>query len=702
MHIKTSLSLLLYSGCALAQTAPSSAAPSVEIVATRDRARQQDTAAMTVVGREELLRYGDQSVADALKRLPGITIGGVQGRGGEIRMRGLGNGYTRVLLDGQPAPSGFSIESISPEQIERVEVRRVASAETGAQSIAGTINIVLRKSGPRPERDLKAALALSHDRATPDVSGQFSRKFDRLNASLGVVAVDARADIGPRDREEGFDADGSATLRRTAYARQVEHRPTINLTPRLAWTLANGDTLTSQNFLRFLALDMRTRAGERTSLGASTSFPDTSVVFRAHTSTQRSDLQWLHQMEEGARLEVQLGLSRFRRRATNDFEGAATVPADSVSRIVDSTAREDNWSMSGKWRLAPRGGHEPTLGWDAARGARTETRFENDSALAAAGMLETSSARLTRLALYAQDDWSVTPALSLSLGARWEAFDIDSHGKVLETVRRRLYAGGPLLQARLKTSKDGQLRFGLTRTFKLPSLTSLSMRRYTVDNNNSPLTPDEQGNAALLPERAWGLDVAYEHYFSKSAMVSASAYARRIDDVTISRIEQRGATWVSTPANAGRADTRGIELEAKTTLAGFDLRANAARNWSRIDSLPAPGNALPNQAPFSAGAGIDRKLANLPLTLSANLTIQGGARSRYAERIINTGATQRELNLAAVWKVDARSSWRLSASNLLAQTNDSSAEYRDGAGSLRGLTATPTWATVRVAYERKL
>src|SRR4051812_28090536 len=67
-------------------------AQTVEITPTHARARQLDTAAMTVIGREELLRYGDQSVADALRRMPGITVSGVPGRGGEIRMRGLGNG----------------------------------------------------------------------------------------------------------------------------------------------------------------------------------------------------------------------------------------------------------------------------------------------------------------------------------------------------------------------------------------------------------------------------------------------------------------------------------------------------------------------------------------------------------------------------------------------------------------------------------
>ena len=692
------LALCLMSSCALAQTV----VPSVEVSASRASARQQDTAAMTVVGRDELLHYGDQSVADALKRVPGITVSGVPGRGGEIRMRGLGNGYTRILLNGQPAPNGFAIDSLSPEQIERIEVLRVASAETGAQAIAGTINIILRKGAARVERELKGALALSHDRATPDLAGQFSARDARWQASLGVVAVAADSSAASTDSETATDEQGGPVLRRLMRARTDAWRPTLNLTPRLAWTLANGDTVTSQNLLRLLDLRNRKHVSETTLFGAPTDFPDNDALFRAHATTLRHDLQWLRQFESGARVEVQLMFSQFNRGAVNVFDGIATDPLENVTRVVDSSAREHSWGVSGKWTAAPLAGHALVAGWDGNAGERAETRLEQDSALAVTAALETSTARLNRLALYVQDDWTVTPALSLSLGARYEQFDIASGGNVFDRVQRRLHAGGPLLQARLATSPQGQLRLGLTRTFKLPTLTQLSMRRYTIDNNNTPLTPDEQGNPALLPERAWGLDVAYEHYFSKSAMLSASAYARRIDDVSIARIGQVGSRWISTPANAGRADARGIELEGKTTLAGFALRANAARNWSRVAGLPAPDNHLPDQAPFSAGIGVDHRLAALPLTVSASLSVQGGARSRLAERVTIDNGSQRDLTFSAVWRIDGRSSWRLAGSNLLAGRHHETARYRDGRAGLTTLTATPTWATVRLAYESKL
>jgi hypothetical protein len=110
---------------------------------------------------------------------------------------------------------------------------------------------------------------------------------------------------------------------------------------------------------------------------------------------------------------------------------------------------------------------------------------------------------------------------------------------------------------------------------------------------------------------------------------------------------------------------------------------------------------MPNQTPFSAGVGIDRKFDRLPLTLSANLTVQGGGRSLVARAITVDGGSQRELNLVGVWRLDARSSWRLSLTNLLAQEHGDAARYRDGQSGLSTLTATPTSTTIRLAFESK-
>ena len=131
-----------------AASAPTTTLKPVEVTATRPddtQERRQSTAAKIVIGRDEIERFGDSTVGDLLKRLPGVTMQGRPGRGGAIRMRGLGAGYTQILLDGERVSPGFSIDSLSPEQIERIEILRAPTAETGARAIAGTINIITRE-----------------------------------------------------------------------------------------------------------------------------------------------------------------------------------------------------------------------------------------------------------------------------------------------------------------------------------------------------------------------------------------------------------------------------------------------------------------------------------------------------------------------------------------------------------------------------
>src|SRR6187200_3309510 len=68
-------------------TAPAAAAPSggaaqldkVEITGGRAddvQERRQSTAAKIIIGREEIERFGDSTLGDVLKRLPGVTIQG--------------------------------------------------------------------------------------------------------------------------------------------------------------------------------------------------------------------------------------------------------------------------------------------------------------------------------------------------------------------------------------------------------------------------------------------------------------------------------------------------------------------------------------------------------------------------------------------------------------------------------------------------
>ena len=127
------LAHLLAAGCAslpvlsIAQTAPATDLGRIEIRSNRNNdteVRRESTAAKIVIGREEIEKQGDATLGEVLKRLPGINV-----QGGALRMRGLGGAFTQILVNGEPAPPGFSVEQLNPAQVERIEVSKAPTAK---------------------------------------------------------------------------------------------------------------------------------------------------------------------------------------------------------------------------------------------------------------------------------------------------------------------------------------------------------------------------------------------------------------------------------------------------------------------------------------------------------------------------------------------------------------------------------------------
>ena len=179
--------------------------------------RRRSTASKIIFGRDEIERFGDGTVGEILKRLPGVTTQGRPGRGGAPRMRGLGSGYTQMLIDGEPVPRGFSLDDLSPEQIERIEILRAPTAETGARAIAGTINIITRGGYSRKLNELRLGVGMENGHSQPgaswtrnDSAGNFN-----YNVSLSANHFERASDSVNHTRTENRDTG--------ALVEQTEH-----------------------------------------------------------------------------------------------------------------------------------------------------------------------------------------------------------------------------------------------------------------------------------------------------------------------------------------------------------------------------------------------------------------------------------------------------------------------------------------------
>jgi outer membrane receptor for ferrienterochelin and colicins len=709
---------------------PAPAAPEamqkVEVKGSTDAydARRDDTASKIVLNHDEIVKFGDTNVLDVLKRLPGVTVAGASGRGGEVRMRGLGNGYTQILINGERAPAGFSMDSLAPDAIERIEVLRAATAEFSTQSIAGTINIVLKKAIKTAQRELKLSVGGGRDTVTPTYNLQMSDRKGKLSYSLSVNGVHSAFSRNTPSVEEFTNSAGVVTAVRNSAFHENGAFDGFNLGPRLNWTFDNGDTLTSQSFInygRFSRASQTVVSAVPASAAGANPYMDWDM-----TNVNlffRTDLNWVKKLEAGAKLDLKIGGVVGGLKNDSYRQGYTRQDGDlTLDNYVKSRGTDRGYTSTAKYSRPLGEGHALAAGWDLGYSNRDDSRLQRERRYldVPAGMVlraykdypidQQFDGDVTRVAAFVQDEWNVTPRWSVYMGVRWEGISTTVSGNDFAVTKTRTSVWSPLFQTlyKLPDTKGDQLRFALTRTYKAPNIQSVIPRRFT-SGNNSPTEPDYIGNPLLKPELATGVDASYEHYWGKGAMVSLSGSVRRITDYTRTRIDQEAdGTWVQYPDNDGTATTRGLEFEAKfpltslfATAPALDMRFNLSRNWSTVSNVAGPNNRLDQQTPFSSTLGFDYKAGSL--TTGASYSFRNGGPVRVSDTQSAYTTPRRELEMYGLWKFDAKNQLRVGLTNLLAQDyiTENTYTFADGTGAVRRRTITPGEAQLRLTMEMK-
>ncbi|MBC3920450.1 TonB-dependent receptor [Undibacterium sp. CY18W] len=686
------------------------------------RERQDDIGLRSTYGREEIDKYGDTNLSEVLKRLPGISVTESKGKGAEIRMRGLGNGYTQILLNGQATPNGFTIDSIAPDLIEKIEVMRVAGADVSAQSIAGTINIVLKKKSGNQSTEIKSSAGLQSGRLSGNASWSIA---DHLPVDIANQAdinyVFAGSIESNTNDVNGILREGQYTLSKagqwqTLADRQLQQtqqnrRDAISLTPRLNWKIDAQNSLNWQAYLNYARPENAKHEKETTLEGSSTDFPDNRSIWAAHILTSRNDLNWEHRLADSAKLNINWGWNHFDRDAKFQFWGNDSKGVQTTHRYVTGDANENEYRFSGKYLAPYSENHVLSLGWDSSRSARTEGRDEADINIATGDITPDShhyQASLVKLAAYIQDEWTINTAWSAYLGLRWERITSNSREAGEFDFSNRSTMLSPILQSVWKLDAKRQWRFALNRSFKLPTVFNLIPRRFRIDNNNTPLNADFQGNPQLRPERAWGLDVAYEHYLTESSLISVNTYWRRIQDVMLERLTKNGTTWLTSMSNSGGAKVIGLEVEIKTklqelspTLPPVELRANLNRNWSSVDQVPGPNNRLAHQTGLLISTGADYQI-NPAWRTGADFSFQAADQIRESDNISTHTGPKRNLDIYLSWKQSKQSQWRFSVTNVLQQDRLASGDYTENTERWTDAGREQSARTWRVVWELRL
>jgi len=693
--------------------------------------RRLSTAAKIVVGREEIERYGDSSMGELLKRLPGIVSSGRPGRGGPPAMRGLGSGYTQIMIDGERAPRGFSLEDILPEQVERIEIMRAPTAETGARAIAGTINIITRGGYVKYLNNLNGGVSLENGKVTPGASWSRSDTVDGMSYSLTLSAarMERANDESKTTVTESLAQPEAPMVVQTMQevVRAQNQRDMLHANGRLQWGGAGSDSLVLTPML-IMSHSQGQSSSTLTQSGGVLPYALSDTASDNRFGMLRLGTSWSRRMNHGARLLLNnnLGRSTWNNSASTLQSGGAN---GRLPLSQDSVQTDNTWNSSAKYSLLIAEKHSLVSGLELEVNQREQSASSLRDGQNPLGDFDGDvSASSRRLALYTQDEWDINPHWAAHAGLRWESINTSgSAGQGQATVRNQSAVLTPLLHAvwRPDSASKDQIRVSFTRSYRSPDLGRLIARptinRFFPDRGaNSALHPDSAGNPDLQPELAMGIDTAYEHYLPGGGLLSANVFVRQIDNLMRSQTALETVLWADVPRwvsrmqNVGSALTSGLELEAKFRLReiypqspAVDLRANMSLLQSRLTSLNGPNNRLEQQPDGTLNLGADYRLSNLPLRLSGNINWTPGYTTRLADTQEIWQGDKWVLDASALWVLSPIAQLRLSASNLLARDYLSRGSLRstqtNGLPSLdTSQNSAPSYLNLQARLELKL
>jgi len=667
--------------------------------------RRDSNIAVTVIGRDDLDAYGDSSILDVLQRLPGISI-----EGDLPKMRGLGGGYTQILLNGEPAPPGFSMDSLAPGDIERIEIVKGPTAEFGG--VAGTINIILRNAPRLKQREFRSSGGYRAVVPQGSVSLNWGDRIGNLGfyVPLSAYSWANAADLQVLRVSRG--SDGS--IRRQQVLGRDEWRGGgVSLAPRLDWKLGGEDTL---NLQAFVQRNDNQNSGKRDTV-ALQGPPPFSARDRSTSGGKwqmlRSQAQWVHKQADGRRWELKSSAQGSLWRGAGSSQGLGSDGVPGIIRDDLTSHRESSGTAGARWRepwTARGAAHTLNLGLDLDQRQRRELRrqFENGVEQFTLTADQTYTATTSRATAFLQDEWEMAANWVLMNGLRVEHARLRTGGPMGE-VDSPYTIVSPVWHLRHALDAQGRslVRVSAARSIRVPDI-GLLLPRYNLNGQyerniaNTPIAADSAGNPRLQPERSVGFDLAWEQHLLGGGVFSVGGFHRRIEGLIRRRIaletvaEASVPRWVSRPTNLGSARSTGVELELKgqaRQILGalwtaapktLQLRAAASLYKSSVEQIDDPDARLEGQAPWSATFGFDHVVAGSLLSYGGSLGLTPGFSTQQTDRQrVWRGSAQR-MDLYMLLRFDRQSSLRLAVNNALRSESLSSNRVDDLDGFAAG------------------
>lgn len=558
---------------------------------------QSDTPGSVGVANEKDIALAPKaSVVDALKRIPGIARYGDSPWGQDISIRGLTGSSVVILLNGKRINTATDMNArlgfINPEDIERIEVLKgPASALYGSGSTGGVVNIITRKPSFTAETE-------AHGRFSG--SGSTNPGGGTTYGNVSVSGTDAWGIVSGSYRDYGDTVGGRDSRVPNSDFMDKQGRAAFAVKPWAPLTL-------SVEAMQSYGNDIGIPGGVSSMPAmARVRYPRTQFTFMSADASVDIDGNYLKN------LEASFYYTENKRRVTVDnIPAAAALPYP-----VELHPAADHETYGGKLQSRIEAGdHTIVTGtdfWTWSVNSSRSRQLRVPPALSSSGYLTlidapVPNAKQVSVGAFAEDNWKLTDALTLNLGARLDYLNTESDPMYNVTPKNYKTGGTKLYGHKNENDLGWHLHTGLTwklneawsQSFLLASSYRAAdvMERFKYISLGGGV--ELYGNTELDPEQSYYAEYGLSYNakpFKADLRLFANIVTNYIAEKTVSakRIELD---------NVDDARIYGAELDLRWDFhTYFGVYGNVAALYARDEENNQP---LPNVSPVTGRVGVD-------------------------------------------------------------------------------------------------
>lgn len=538
------------------------------------------------------------SAGDVLKLMPSVAMGGSPNHNRDIRFRGLGKGFTNVLINGKPVGSSGNnretvLDLLASGQIESIEILSNPTADVQSDGINGVVNIKLKKGNFKDKQASISFLADSQDGHNASVS--LGRNFEKMSFGASYEELFRRVDKADKGQLLKFDKN-SGDLKETQPIDKFEDRTFDNKNFRAFANFKPDEKLLIETAYNYgEQREDKTKTEPKIVFKSDNSFKDGKIREEAeiknlffHNPSVKLSYLW-----KGLKINasVDANFSNVNERNNRDELKADSLGFPILTEIPKRERELDNSEFQ-NWfpELNLSGSIGKTVTYKVGyqgflidrEAEKLIEKFNFKTNLWESSIDKNSFDLTENTHAFFVTTTSHFKKLKVTAGLRFETTNIDTQSVLEEEDQGNsdYNLALPSLQITYDFVKDAYLTASVGRRVRRPGFNDLNP--FVEIKSTEEI---RTGSPDLDPEKAWAYEIgAFTE--KKWFNVGVNFFYRDIEDLIQKRITDNGdGTRLERPENFSGASTSGLEfVGAIKPFKWWSVNANYSRFWSEIDT----------------------------------------------------------------------------------------------------------------------